>query len=577
MLPGSPRRGRRRRLINGVRGVFSDNTYAAVQESSSSDVRKEIISSSRTRNTAVFQPTFNASEEHGYRIDVAKDGSMITAVPIAKTTTTTGTRRKNSNNTSAVRRTSPILYSDVREVSPNYSLNQSLSKHDLMDARGNQRQKMKRVRPPRKTSNNVDIATPLPDQHNNIDVIKSPIRFARDQLRKAKGLTPTFSGSPNNIRQQSQIQSTERGGRVAWDLDEQTQSTNLQKHSNNIDEISFGSFPILSNHSFGKDLAETINKNAHTGLNVRQEDDSLPFETILQRRMEEIQSRQAELKKTMTHKDMMRGTLISAFDQNLEKNRKKLTSLQEELETIRWHLSLEDHERDKNFTLLRRKMEQSAANNQAADPMPSFDLESVGDPSITADTDSVADLFNRANKARQKTMKGMDPPERPSPSPPTDEESFGDFRQSSNLETKDPKGSKVSVNGESHQRQGNFLKKPTPLHPAASAGSSSNSSNLREKQIKQTQNVRVPPPRSRKSPAKMVHFNLPHESAELKYDLNDSIDNPSSSFVQTRNDSDDLSWQGGHFDVDEYDEKSEPMYGTNFKHIIKYKCFLYER
>ncbi len=590
MLPGSPRKGgRRRRLINGVRGAFSDNTYVAVQESSSSiDVRKQMIksapsSSSSRNNTAVFQPTFNASEEHGYRIDVAKDGSMITAVPI-----------HNQNNGAALRRrTSPLLYSDARVVSPNASVNQSLSTHALLDARGNQRQKMKRARPP---TTHASGPSPIQQhQHqksgpNNADsdAGKSPIRLARDQLRKAKGLVPTFSGSPNLQQGQNQS-STSRGERrnskVTWDLDEQSttqQSSKLQTNSSIDDEISFGSFPILSNHSFGKDVAgkdateqtKKIHNNDHNIPNARQEDDDVPFETSLQRRMEEIQSRQAELKKTMTHKDMMKGTLISAFDQNLEKNRKQLKSLEEELETIRWHLSLEQqHEQDKNGskTMLPQKNE-NFANNQAEDPMPAFDLESVGDPSITADTDSVADLFVKGKAGQmKKTKKGMDPPARPSPSPPTDEESVGDLDPSYNLERNDPRGSRVSVKGKSGERGGIYVKKPTPMQPKQ--GSSFHGSKPRERKVKQPrQNGQALPPRPRKSLAKTVHFNIPRESEELKFD-NNSIDNSSTGFVERKNDDDedDFSWQGEHFDVDMYDDQSGGLLSSEHHDIYRWK------
>ena len=40
------------------------------------------------------------------------------------------------------------------------------------------------------------------------------------------------------------------------------------------------------------------------------------------------------------------------------------------------------------------------------DPMPAYDLESVGDPSITADTDSVADLFGKGKTGQKMKKKG---------------------------------------------------------------------------------------------------------------------------------------------------------------------------
>ena len=596
MLPSSPQKGRRRRLINGVRGAFGDNTYTSIEESSSSrDVRKRIIrstsSSSSRNNTTLFQPTYDASEEHGYRIDVAKDGSMITAVPIHNDSNpqqrNAPTTMNSNNNAPAVRRrASPILYSDARVVSPNASINQSLSTHALLDARGSQRQKMKRARPPTATKQS-------PAQQHERQKInptnataggKSPIRIARDQLRKAKGLVPTFSGSPN--RQESHHDSSPlKGGRrnskVTWDLDEPQsttqQSTNLQTNSSIDDDISFGSFPILSNHNFGDERAEqtkTIHNNGHTKQNASKEDGDVTFEESLQRRMEEIESRRAELEKAMTHKDMMKGTLISAFDQNLEKNRKQMTSLEDELKTIRWHLSLEQHEQDKNGSkkILQQKMQDNVAK-QAEDPLPAFDLESVGDPSITADTDSVADLFGKAKVGQMAKKKGLDPPARPSPSPPTDEDSVGN-NQSYNLERRYPRGSRVSAKGKSEQHGGIHLKKPTPIHPSPVHGTSFNGSNPREKPMKQTwQNGQALPPRPRKVSAKTVHFNVPRESDDVKFD-NDSVDdNLPSDLPATNNmdDGDDISWQGEHFDVDMYDEQSGGLISSEHHDIYRWK------
>lgn len=599
MLPGSPQKGRRRRLINGVRGAFGDNTYTSIEESSSSrDMRKRMIrstsSSSSRNNTTLFQPTYDASEEHGYRIDVAKDGSMITAVPIhhdnnPQQRNAPTAMNKNNNAPAVRRRVSPILYSDARVVSPNASINQSLSTHALLDARGNQRQKMKRARPPTVTKQ----SPAQQHEHQKIDPTnaaggKSPIRLARDQLRKAKGLVPTFSGSPN--RKESQFRSSPlKGGRrsskVTWDLDEPQsttqQSINLQTNSSVDDDISFGSFPILSNHNFGDDVADNevteqmkrIHNKEHTKPNASQKDGDVTFEESLQRRMEEIEFRRAELEKAMTHKDMMKGTLISAFDQNLEKNRKQMTSLEDELKTIRWHLSLEQHEQDKNGSkkILQQKMQNNVAK-QAEDPLPAFDLESVGDPSITADTDSVADLFGKGKSGQMKKKKGLDPPARPSPSPPTDEDRVGN-NHSYNLERRDLRGSRVSAEGKNEQQGGIRLKKPKPIHPAPSFhGTSLHGTNPQEKPMKQMwQNGQALPPRPRITSAKTVHFNVSRESEGVKFD-NDSVDNLSTDFQATSmDDGDDISWQGEHFDVDMYDDQSGGLISSEHHDIYRWK------
>lgn len=549
MLAGSPQKGRRRRLINGVKSAFGDNTYAAIEESSSSrDVRKRMIrksssSSSRNNTAALFQPTFDAtSEEHGYRIDVAKDGSMITAVPIHND-------NKNPQQRSAAAAVRRQASPNARLVSTNNSnINQTPSTHALQDARGNQRQKMKRVRP-----------------------------------------TTTTNPSPTKTHQHqpSPLKGERRSSKVTWDLDEPQsttqQSTNAHTNSSIDDGISFGSFPILSDHNFGDDVVanegatkqtKTIQSNDHTKLDGNHTDgDVTSFEVSLQRRMEEIESRRAELKKAMSHKDLMKGTLVSAFDQNLEKNRKQMTSLEDELKTIRWHLSLEQHEQDKNGSkeLLQQKMRDNDAaasiSNQAEDPVPAFDLESVGDPSITADTDSVANLFGKGKAGQMTKKKGLDPPARPSPSPPTDEESIGND-QSYNLERRDPMGSRVSAKDKREKKGGIFLKKPIPMHP------SSLGSDPRKKQMKQTRlNGQAPPPRPTKSSPKTVQFNIPRGSEDITYE-NDSIDNLSTDFIATNmhdNDVDDFSWQGEHFDVDMYDDQNGGLVSSEHHDIYQWK------
>ena len=533
MLPGSPQKGRRRRLIDGVKGTFGSSAYATVEDRiGSRDLRKEMVrSTSSSRNTTtVFQPTFDR-EEHGYRIDVAQDGSMITAVPVYNddgNKRSTAIRKSDNSNAAVRSQESTFLFSD--------NLNQTHSMQASLDARGNQRHKMKRATTPLPASGNSDTDTGG----------RSTTRKGRDQITKAHEFIPTFPQS--HIRQEAKNQSSPSkrdhiNSKVTWDLNEMTfmrqKSPNIQKNSSD-DEFSFGSFPILGRHNFGGNMTD---KDAPKAMqNDAQENDDVSFETSLQRRMEDIQSRQSELQKAMTQKDMMKGTLINAFDQNLEKNKQQMATLEDELETIRWHLSLEQKGHGKNgkTKALRQKIDDNVASNQGKDPIPAFDVESVGDPSITADTESVADLFGKGKTQQTMKRKGMDPPARPSPSS-IDEESLGDLSYN-NQERKDPRESRVLEREKKRLQGGYHAQMPASMHPTTL--SDFRQSELSEKQLDQR--------RSTQLSKKTVHFKIPRGSQATN-----SVENLSPSFEQTiDDDSDDLSWQGGHFDADMYDDQN---------------------
>ena len=72
---GSPNRGsRRRRLIDTIVPKNKNDPYSSIRSFSS--VPSPIPTG--------FAPVDPVEEQHGYRINVARDGSMITAVPIDK-------------------------------------------------------------------------------------------------------------------------------------------------------------------------------------------------------------------------------------------------------------------------------------------------------------------------------------------------------------------------------------------------------------------------------------------------------------------------------------------------------------
>ena len=72
---GSPNRGnRRRRLIDTIVPKNKNDPYRSIHS----------FSSAPSLVPTGFAPVDPDEEQHGYRINVARDGSMITAVPIDK-------------------------------------------------------------------------------------------------------------------------------------------------------------------------------------------------------------------------------------------------------------------------------------------------------------------------------------------------------------------------------------------------------------------------------------------------------------------------------------------------------------
>ena len=121
----------------------------------SNDVRKRSHKNYGGNNTtnSTFTPINNPTVEHGYRIHQAKDGSMITAVPIDKdqsllggTSTGKYTPPQRGSRSSSPQMFGKLRSSPINEESVTGST--TWSTQGLLDARGKQRHKMKRTRPP---------------------------------------------------------------------------------------------------------------------------------------------------------------------------------------------------------------------------------------------------------------------------------------------------------------------------------------------------------------------------------------------------------------------------------------------
>lgn len=709
MTPG----GRRRRLIQAF---APSNAYSSVPSSTSSfreaplrgrrrgtqgkseDSRKQRPSSAgggntKTKNTIPtgFRP-IDPTAEHGYRIDVAKDGSMITAVPIDEQPGVVGGGGSKNLFKSPQRplRTSPVMFTQPR-ASPNGSTT-TWSTQGLLDARGKQRHKMKRMRPgaasktnttatataptrPTKTISDNDSSFPN-DPFNNVLV-----HTARDKLKQAKGFLAFTGGTNNNNNSNTQQQqqrigelknpptqppaspnSRPRKTKVRWDLSPkrqylqqpmqqpQSQSPEIQVTKSNsgnlMDDMSFSSFPMLSpthkfddgnsspreeeNNSDNVKVTTVVNKNIttkkkanrshhHDANNINSKNGQIiegtnSFEDILQQRMIEIQLQQRVLAGKISKKDVIKGTLITAIDSNLERNRKQMLTLENELTEIQWHLKMDSKKKHQNNVQQNRNTKNNVLQNRndgaraaprlARNPSGAYDMESVdvGDPSITADTDSViAALYRKDNKAR------LDPPARPNPPTSTTLENKELLHPIYRRETKEPDGPRLSavLRGDEQQYLGfgdekepdghrisavlrgdehlgfveanerNVVRennngrtappKSAPIRPIPSKERPP----LQYHQYEQPrqhyhpwQKRRfLPPPQSQKQ-GKFVNFNLPGtDSDELKFEsTNSTEDSPSTDFVDAAlngdGNDDDISWKGEHFDVDAYDEET---------------------
>ena len=145
----------------------------------------------------------------------------------------------------------------------------------------------------------------------------------------------------------------------------------------------------------------------------------------LRRRVAEIRSRRDDLARGIAKKALIKGTLITAIDDNLVKSMREMELLDSELEKIQLRTTT-----TAMVTRRRRRPDgdrpvENGAPNDAAErarrarsPSGAYDRLSsldADDPGITADTESVADLHRREEEesGRRKTATapiGLDPP-----------------------------------------------------------------------------------------------------------------------------------------------------------------------
>eukprot|EP00585_Thalassiosira_rotula_P006966 CAMPEP_0196147124 /NCGR_PEP_ID=MMETSP0910-20130528/24656_1 /TAXON_ID=49265 /ORGANISM="Thalassiosira rotula, Strain GSO102" /LENGTH=1134 /DNA_ID=CAMNT_0041409473 /DNA_START=265 /DNA_END=3668 /DNA_ORIENTATION=+ len=652
---------------------------------SSGDARKRPIPTG-------FRP-IDPKADHGYRINVARDGSMITAVPIEeqplRDVGVGGSNFKAPQR--SLRDASPILFSQPRSSPNGTSSNSSTtwSQQGLLDARGKQRHKMKRLKPKPKSNATAAAATTkkspkIISDHDSFpnDPFNNVVHTARDKLKHAKGFL-AFTGTNHNSAQRQQQPRQESGEKppttasttqpkqqqtrsrsrskskkpkVTWDLspklphNQQPQSQQYQIGiSSNFDDAdaSFSSFPLLSGHKFGdsvvgdeervekekeekKEDEEKTRKNDNsadsriendankekgrddTNANVipEQEGSTQTFEALLQHRVAEIQSQQHDLAQKMSKKDVIKGTLITAIDGNLERNRKKMKALEVELKRLEWHLKLDSkkkqkhHMTDVNNIETRNSEEVFVSDRPPRSPNGAYDMDSVdvGDPSITADTDSVAALFLKENAA--KATSRLDPPARPSP-PSIKEESDPPYKR----ERKEPDGPRIStvLRGNNNVVHAGVTKSanrnnksrvvvdpPTRISSPPSTRSlppSPKSAPFRPVPLQHYQQMQAPrqrnhhpwekkkssmlPPQSQKRD-KFVHFNLPQDSysEELKFETTNSTDSPSPDFVDVTNENggeEDISWNEEHFDVQAYDAETGSVISSEHHDLYHWK------
>ena len=466
---------------------------------------------------------------------------MITAVPIDK---------------KYGLRSSPILFSDARAMADG-SLTKSVkkqgwSRQGLLEARGKQRSKLKNRSDYTKTSSGLTKAIPF------------------------KPVNSKLSG------QSHRKESNRRRQQLRWDLaqvdsDEQRPVSGRNplkvqtQLSDKRDDESFSNFPILSpTHKFDEDDAgdsRDIRFNKSTTLQNVNATTSKPlvnttvaqspsanlkrtvspsnttnsthsFQNLLQQRMQEIQSEQSQLLQSISKKEMIERTLISAIDENLGKNRKRMEELNKELEEIKFHLSWKGQS---NIVLKGNATTQVKSVERGT--MPSS-TESVGDPSLTMIESTNSSLLStrdtkRKIMERNVTMTGLDPPARPSPTP---------------LQRRDASGPKISavlrgdevpeaydyrhMDGQVPKRMPIRPIRPLPKHLGVKTRQRQPHSQPIGPISQQTARRPHNPPTSRtirssllkkanrRGFKKNVHFNLPpqsedQESAELKF-VNDS-------------------------------------------------------
>lgn len=360
-------------------------------------------SSSPMRFLPISSPS---AEEHGYQINVSKDGSMITAVPIVEPHKRRNgfQRLKPTQQPSSILlepRRSPIMFGQSARSSPV----EEVSGQGLLDARNKQRTKMKRfvsrpiISSPKKGS--TPKLTTISSSSNSSDSrSKRFLAFTRknnSDSKKKLAIHPIPQPS-NDVHIAAAIAAAaaataapRRKSKVTWDIPTPSTNNRQQPMSGMDDAESVSSFPYLSpTHKFDDDI---------TSSGIRFSPFLHDNEKEIDQRMSEIQYERDELAKEMHKRDLIRGTIINAINTNLLKKREKIKLLDEELKQIK-QMQQKQQQQSRMTTSQQRKYN---------DP----------DPIITADSDSVAERAAEEAKTDAKmTTKGtigLDPPARRSP------------------------------------------------------------------------------------------------------------------------------------------------------------------
>ena len=408
-MPASPTT-RRRRILNAVTSTIAkpSNYYSAVPSARRS--RRNTSSES-----SFLSPINDPSDQ--YQIQVAKDGSMITAVPIANHT---------SNNNSLW--SSPILYSDAHALDDPPLLKstvkqQTWSRQGLLEARGKQRSKLKNRSDDTKEqsglSNRVTpfqpVSTKGTAQVHRTDDVSEQLHWDLSKVNEEQ--EPTFSDNQFKIQTQPSKKPDKRNDdrysnfpilSPTRKFDEDGQSNRDASGPTSAEPVSIQNEHETKPKSTVSSIDETKrNRASVNNPNVKQPLKPSPkvanagihsFQNLLEQRMQEIQSEQSRLVQSITEKEMIERTLISAIDENLVKNRKRMNELDKELEEIRWHLTLSPNEGQQDRT--------------------NSPTESVGDPSLTmidSTNGSLMSARDMKQKSVEKVVTGIDPPASSSP------------------------------------------------------------------------------------------------------------------------------------------------------------------
>eukprot|EP00804_Cyclotella_cryptica_P018691 CCRYP_007206-RA/>CCRYP_007206-RA protein AED:0.05 eAED:0.05 QI:68/1/1/1/0/0/2/344/1097 len=606
-MPSNPPT-RRRRLINAVTSTLAKPTanYSAV--SSSRDGKGSTQRSrAQTFLPLGFQPVRDASDQ--YQIHVTKDGSMITALPINDNDAANLRSSPILFSDARAILNESSSYSDSRNAAGKKQ-GMAWSKKGLLEARGKQRSKLKNRSDYNQKSSANGFANVIPfvPVANNKPSVQAVHRKNKGKRRHQVRWDLTAVNQEQSAQLPPSAQnSTGALQNIDKRDDESFSSFPILSPSHKFEDDGFGQVgrdgasakkTAVHSHDHGPNTKQAAPLNAvneikstsnvsnaaklspssaannlnnmngeptanfathpqsrfatnanNPSTNVASTSASTPpFQTLLQQRIQEIQNEQSQLIQAISKKEMIERTLISAIDENLDKNRKKWKELEEELEIIKWHLTVSPKDaraRMPNGNDSRHAKSPALHHRTPRQTNKTEEVESVGDPSLTM-MDSTSDSLITARDTKRKIIggavmvTGLDPPARPSPVPQKTE---------AMLKKKDPDGPRISavlrgdeartmthsVNVRQGPRQG-VVPNRVPVGPIwpvpKQLGGSMPRNGQPQQTLRKVQHHQLPrhPMASRmqsstakatnkRTVKKNVHFNLPddHESVELKF------------------------------------------------------------